>query len=879
MEKKLYEITLDGRLDEPAWEGAKVYTDFRFLKVGGGQPDPSQTLVKFLSCEDRVYIGIKSMVQDMAYVTENHAKRSIYSTERVEVLIAPSGRSMDFYQFLLTFGGKQETYYRIEEGRTVPIPYNPDWNYAIYAGEDFWSAEIEIPFTAFFMTPSESWSDQWAVNIMRGSIGKDFGLRHSSMGTCHMNFWEMDNFCLVDGFDKRPKKDDLCINEAIIDLTEEREDGYRGMMAITTSNSDSGTYEFSSDHGDTVTVELAVGSNAFQVPCFFAELGRYKISLQMKRMSDGKIFKIYYPVTATYEPIKVKFTLPEYRCNFYPGQDYSKIVGKVISSKPVHLKLEGPGIETIELDPGADGEFAFETPNFQEGEAWLTATIDGYETKKKIRRLAPTGKTMAWISGGNLVVNGKPVLRRNLYGPHYRGGTAFDRRYDADDLHETKYIIAQTDWIQPGELIRGAEATGGEATLDQKPSPEMLKAIDERIEKNKDNNFVYYYPSDEPECRGLSPVYMKHYCDYIADKDPYHVIMMASRTPDSLVESADWVETHPYINPHIREDGTRFYERSLHTIGNYLDKMVKLNRPDKCIGFLPTCYAFPGPSGSDYPTFDEYIVHTWAAMIRGGKTLWPYAYHDVNDRASLYEGTRYIFSSFEALEDIVLFGKRTTLCKSVEDEAVLYDNGAEKMFVLVNLTQENKTVTLEGLSGTWHEFRGSRTFTGNTFQLKPLETIIGTNVVKGADLPTYAETAALIDRLEYERTHTGSLLFNRFLDITVTTSGARGMVKAKLFDGVRDNLAGWVNKKDENFMEVNLTKVKPSFSKVVIHGYGLEEMELKVKNGEELSAPAVKNTKCEEFSKTFNLTETISPDVLRLEFMGKQVELYELEVF
>jgi hypothetical protein len=109
MDKKLYNITLDGRLDEPAWETAKVHTDFRFLRVGGGQLDPSQTLVKFLSCEDRVYIGIKCMVQDMAYVTESYAKRSIYGTERVEVLIAPSGRSMDFYQFLLTFGGKQET--------------------------------------------------------------------------------------------------------------------------------------------------------------------------------------------------------------------------------------------------------------------------------------------------------------------------------------------------------------------------------------------------------------------------------------------------------------------------------------------------------------------------------------------------------------------------------------------------------------------------------------------------------------------------------------------------------------------------------------------------------------------------------------------------
>ncbi|MBQ6596586.1 MAG: hypothetical protein IJH79_03445, partial [Lentisphaeria bacterium] len=38
------------------------------------------------------------------------------------------------------------------------------------------------------------------------------------------------------------------------------------------------------------------------------------------------------------------------------------------------------------------------------------------------------------ISGGNLIVDGKPVLRRNMYAQYYNGGEAFRRKYDADDL-------------------------------------------------------------------------------------------------------------------------------------------------------------------------------------------------------------------------------------------------------------------------------------------------------------------------------------------------------------------------------------------------------------------------------------------------------------
>jgi hypothetical protein len=200
------------------------------------------------------------------------------------------------------------------------------------------------------------------------------------------------------------------------------------------------------------------------------------------------------------------------------------------------------------------------------------------------------------------------------------------------------------------------------------------------------------------------------------------------------------------------------------------------------------------------------------------------------------------------------------------------------MFVLVNFTQQPQTVTVDKLTGTWHEFRGSRTFTGNTFEMKPLETIIGTNVVKGADLPTYAETAALIDKLEYQRTHTGSLLFNRMQEIEMTSSGVRHFSKGKLFDGVADNFAGTVLENPDNFIELDLTKVQPAFNKVVVKGYCIEDTEVKLRVGDTFAVPAVMETNCEEYAKTFCLAETVKPDALRLEFGGKQVELYEIEV-
>jgi hypothetical protein len=420
--------------------------------------------------------------------------------------------------------------------------------------------------------------------------------------------------------------------------------------------------------------------------------------------------------------------------------------------------------------------------------------------------------------------------------------------------------------------------------MDIMPSDEMLRKLDEVIEHNKDKDFAFYYLSDEPDLRNVSPIYLKHFYEYVADKDPYHICMMCFKQPLPYIECCDWAQTHPYIQPYMNEDGSRTYGEPVHMVGTHLDGVAKLNRPDKCIGFLPTCYAYKGHSKHyDYPTFDEVVTHTWAAMIHGGKSLWPYAYHGMNDRASMYEGIRYLFSSFETLEDIVLFGKRETLQRSEQTEAVLYTHGDIKMFVLVNFTQQEQTVTLDGIDGTaWYHFRHNGMLEGNTFKLKPFGAIIGTSEPRGEGLPSYDEVLALVEQKEYERTHTGNLLFDRHDEIDITSSSTIYPDRPKLFDGVRDNLGYELHLKEdqtENFFEMDLTKVAPSFNKVAVHGLNVDGMTIQLRVGDELTTPAVDDVVTEQYSTTILLKETVKPDGLRLIFPREKVELYEIEVF
>lgn len=877
-------IALDGRLDEAVWDEVAAGTGFTTRKILGGEEVKDQTIVKIIPCEDRVYFGIQCNDPNMEFAKNWHAK-TVYTGNSLEIFISPSGSISQIYNFALTMDGLSQTVCFVEGGANREI-YHPDWKRAIYIGEDFWSAEVEIPYSAFYHTPNEMWSDVWLVNVIRNqpspeSYGDKKVFTCSTWSKIDKSFLEVSNYRHLTDMPIRPLRNDIKFTGLSLNLNEATDNGYCGTMDVAIVCAAADAFAFTSDFSKPVDVVLQPGANTITVPCCVKELIRHNLSMELKRADDGEVFKFYHPVTAEFEPIRIFFNLPEYRTNFYPGQDYSKIVGKVLAAKPVTLTLEGGGMATQTVYPDAEGNFTFETPAFREGsEAILTASVDGWEIKKTMRRLAPTGHTMAWISKGRLVVNGKPILRRNVCARHYRGGEAFNRRYDADDLNETKecwsYVFTQPNWLIPGSETYNASFIG-EAGQDRKPSDEMLQKLDKRLAFNSDKDYVFNYAYDEPEYHYSSLIYMRQFCEHMAEKDPYHPIMIASHDPDRYMHYCDWIETHPYLETKWTEKEGRTFGRPINTMKKYLDPMAKMNRPDKCLGFINSTFAYRYLSFDfNYPTFDELLCHSWVAINHGAKTIWSYAYHDLNDRPQLYEGTRYLFASLGALEDPVLHGRFKTLVCDENIDAVLIENGEDTIFIAANMSGMTQTVTLDSIPGTWHHFRHNRTFTGNTFRLKPYEVLIGTRLNKDRNLPTYQQTAALIDRLEAERLSNKSLLFGREADLEGTFSGGKTIYK--LFDGVRDNLACELKGKDL-FLEVDLTKVKPTFSKVVLSGWHLEDAELKLRVNGELVTVVPAELHNEEFSATYILSEPVCPDALRFEFPQEYVELYELEVF
>jgi len=882
-------ITLDGRMDEPVWNEVPEGTCFTTRKVLGGELVQDQTFVKILPCENRVYFGIKCMESNMPFV-KTFKSANIYAGSSLEFFISPSNSTSEVYNFAMTIDGLTQVIYFVEGGNNKAV-YQPHWNQAVYMGEDHWSAEVEIPYSAFYHTPNELWSDKWLVNVIRNQpleekLDTGYAQKQVFVGSTwskiEKSYLEAGNFQHLTDMPIRPLRSDIRYSGVALELNEKTDAGYNGTVTVSVTAATSDTFSFFTDFSEPVTVTLQPGANTVTAPCFVKDLVRYNLSMSFQRVDDGELFKYYTPITAEFEPIRVEFTLPEYRTNFYPGQDHSRIVGKVYTSKPAILKLEGGGMATQVISADAEGNFTFETPDFQEGtEAILTVSIDGWEIKKTMRHLAPTGRTMTWISGGRLIVNGKPVLRRHMTAPFYRGGEAFDRRYRADNLNVTPELVNQK-FTQPRWMVQGAEKIIGdkigEATQDRSLSEEMIKALDAHFEECKDEDYALNYAYDEPEYNNASLIYMRQFTEYLAEKDPYHVIRICTHDPLKYMPYCDYVATDPYLATRDDGKGNRYHGQPINSLHKFFDPMIKMNRTDKVLGFATTCFAYKvAAPNADYPTFDEMLAHTWVAINHGVKAITSYAYHDLNDRPRLYEGTRYLYGSLGALEEPILMGELQLILRTDDIDACLYEYGEDSVFVAVNMSDKPQKFVLEGIDGQWHHFRHNEMLTGNTFELKPYGVLIGTRQIKDAGMPTYQETEALINRLEAERMNSISLLFEREREVKVTSSEGQWS-SYKLFDGVRDNLAQYLIGKDL-FIELDLTKVKPAFGKIAVYGWHLEGAVLKARVGEELTTLEPETTENEEFSATFTLRESICPDALRIEFPQERVELYEIEVF
>ncbi len=200
-------ITIDGRLDEPAWVGAPKVGAFVFPWYESGKKE--QTVAKLLWDDDHLYAAF---ICEDAHIHAEHTERDseVWLDDTVEVFTAPDPErpQMYFNIEMNVLGIFLDQFH--PEGPGVPL--EAEWNgegiriATSIVGtlnddsdqDEYWILEAAIPFGNFAHvakhTPPE-FGDEWRLNLNRlgGKTNPQYS-QWSPSRTDHLQFHAPDDF-------------------------------------------------------------------------------------------------------------------------------------------------------------------------------------------------------------------------------------------------------------------------------------------------------------------------------------------------------------------------------------------------------------------------------------------------------------------------------------------------------------------------------------------------------------------------------------------------------------------------------------------------------------------------------------------------------------
>ncbi|MCC6771661.1 MAG: carbohydrate binding family 9 domain-containing protein [Gemmatimonadaceae bacterium] len=160
-------LTLDGRLDEGAWQRATPITDFVMQEpVEGGEPS-ERTEVRVMFDGDYLYIGamLHDSEPDGVKAFQRRWDQGLGTDDRFMWILDTFGDQRNAYFFEINPAGLMgDGLLKTGQGTSVNKAWNGIWRAWVDRGAHGWSTEIRIPFRTLNFRAD---SDEWGINFQR----------------------------------------------------------------------------------------------------------------------------------------------------------------------------------------------------------------------------------------------------------------------------------------------------------------------------------------------------------------------------------------------------------------------------------------------------------------------------------------------------------------------------------------------------------------------------------------------------------------------------------------------------------------------------------------------------------------------------------------
>ncbi len=658
-------LTLDGKLDEQAWQKVPEHTGFE-TPLGQANrapiPEDVQTHFRVLYDEAHLYFGIRCNEPKMDELTLEAAGHqhdaAMWSDDDIEVFLDPVGDRLEYYQFAVNAEGTQADLYMIERGNTARANWSSEWRAEVFHGADHWSLEVAIPFAAFHMRPSTRWSNTWGFSISRTRTPDP---RYYSQYSPAKGYHDVVNYGTVGPIEFDRARYTVAAGDPSFRLEAARE-GYRVFSSVVLDNRGEAAFsgalqmQVIGEPGASVQgpVQLAPRSSAsVELPgAVLAEQGRHGVILRVTSDEGHTALVRRHDDWLDYLPLTIHLTSPNYRNAIYATQQVETIAGRISIGLPeeqirgmtVRVSLSSPlcpprsvevAVESAEVGfalPAADlpvGDYVMRAELLRPADGGKLELVE--EQEVAFRKLQPAPAVEARVDDqGNLLINGSPVLIRGWYGSmaYCVSAASFPQ---AQLPHSANFMMGSTEFEQIDLGLYTLNSVTqfideAKAKLDAPIDTELKAKLRNAIARTwHSRNVIGYYISDEPECRGLSPRFLKSLYEFMAAEDPYRFCMIVSRAPATYIGACDIMCPHPYLTPQQYEDGRREFGHDLRHIHNVIAEAAGANDGSKAIWSMPQTFTYGGLHGV-HPSFSESRWFTFTSIANGAQGIVPFIF-------------------------------------------------------------------------------------------------------------------------------------------------------------------------------------------------------------------------------------------------------------
>ena len=216
-----HEINIDGKLDDPSWDLAEEYTKFYESFPFTLKKPSSFQKVLILEDSNAIYLGfINQQEKEQVRANKHERDDEMSNADKVGVSIDFDGNGLVAYSFSVSAGGSiSDGIYRNEN--EINYDWDADWKSEVYIDDDYWFAEIFIPWTIAPMKSIDGPSRPVKLNFWR-LLASEWKVHSSIKGNARQekymslfHEYEFNNYSIskIDFFPYLTLSDDRVLNE------------------------------------------------------------------------------------------------------------------------------------------------------------------------------------------------------------------------------------------------------------------------------------------------------------------------------------------------------------------------------------------------------------------------------------------------------------------------------------------------------------------------------------------------------------------------------------------------------------------------------------------------------------------------------------------